>query len=284
VDKLKNKFYRTIQHTEKMLDKHFMAKTRQLFTTASKTLQIVLAVLSFLPMGIACLLVSYGYEYDWAMGIFMMCLTAVLIVPVSGIMIYMDNKRYMHRWYVKTLLYIVCAFLFAIAVIILEYLFGHAGVNVIYSIPVILANLTIIIIVRLMKKRTEYGNQLLGQVLGLRNFILVAEEDRLAQLLDENPYYFYDILPYAYALGLTDVWNEHFRNLTVEPCEWYVGPHYDSTYHMMHSLESHMTVMERDLTSAPSSSSGGGSFSSSGGSSGGGFSGGGFGGSGGGGW
>ncbi|MBR0385463.1 MAG: DUF2207 domain-containing protein, partial [Erysipelotrichaceae bacterium] len=122
VDKLKNKFYRTIQHTEKMLDKHFMAKTRQLFTTASKTLQIVLAVLSFLPMGIACLLVSYGYEYDWAMGIFMMCLTAVLIVPVSGIMIYMDNKRYMHRWYVKTLLYLVCAFLFAIAVIILEYL------------------------------------------------------------------------------------------------------------------------------------------------------------------
>lgn len=282
VEKLRNKFYRTIQHTETMLDKYFSSKSRQLITPISRVLQGVLCFLSFLPIGLSVLVVSYNYSFDVLVAVFLMALTAVLIISASGIMIYMDNQRYMHRWYTKTLLYIIVAILFSGAVITMEYLYGAAKVNFVYSIPVILANAAVVIIVRMMKKRTEYGNQLLGQVVGLRNFILVAEGDRLAELLDENPYYFYDILPYAYALGLTDIWNEHFKNLTIEPCSWYVGPYHDSTYHMMHSLESQMTVMERTMTSAPQSSSGGGSFS--GGGSSGGFSGGGFGGSGGGSW
>ena len=136
-----------------------------------------------------------------------------------------------------------------------------------------------------MKKRTVYCNDLLGQVLGLRNFIIVAEEDRLKALVEENPYYFYDILPFAYALGLTNIWNEHFRNLTIQPCDWYVTYDNRSPYYMTNSLQSHMQVMERDLTTPPpsESSSGGASFGG-GGSSSGGFSGGGFGGSSGGGW
>ena len=285
VNKLKYKFYRTIQHTEAMLDNYFSAKKRQLFTSTSKTLQVILCILSFLPIGLSCVVVSYNYDYDLFIGLFTMIVCAALIIGTSAIMIYMDNKRYMHRWYTKTALYFATAVLFSLAVIILEYLYGRSSVDVLYSIPVICANIAMVIIVRMMKKRTEYGNQLLGQILGLRNFILVAEKDHLAELLDENPYYFYDILPYAYALGLTDIWNEHFKNLTVEPCTWYVCPYDDySTYHRMHSLESHMTVIERSMTEAPSSSSGGASFSSGGGGGGSSFSGGGFGGSGGGSW
>ena len=129
-----------------------------------------------------------------------------------------------------------------------------------------------------MKKRTDYGNQVLGQVIGLRNFIIVAEEDRLQELVDENPYYFYDILPFAYALGLTDVWNDHFKKLTIQPCEWYSSRLYGNPYYMTNSLTSQMHVIERAMTSAPAPESSSGGFSSGGGSSGG-FSGGGFGGS-----
>ena len=145
-----------------------------------------------------------------------------------------------------------------------------------------MANILVILVVRFMKKRTEYGNQILGQVIGLRNFILVAEQDRLQELVDENPYYFYDILPFAYALGLTDVWNDHFKNLTIQPCDWYYSPYYSNPYYMTNSLSSQMHVIERAMTSAPAPESSSGGFSS--GSSGGGFSGGGFGGSSGGGW
>ena len=161
----------------------------------------------------------------------------------------------------------------------------YQDLSPLYAVITILLNILVLVETVYMKKRTDYCNEVLGQVVGLRNFIIVAEEDRLKELVKENPYYFYDILPFAYALGLTNVWNEHFKNLTIQPCEWYHTYEANSPYYMHNSLQSHMHAMERTMTTPPPSetSSGGYSFSS-GGSSGGGFSGGGFGGSSGGGW
>lgn len=279
VKDLKEKFYRTIQKTEKQLDKYFDANKRRLFTQTSILLQSVMSAVCCLPVAVAVFLIDYNYSYDLAVAIIVSAIAGVFIVVSSMIMNYMDDKRYMHRWYTKTLLYVTVALLFLASSFILVYVTGLAKINMVYALAIILLSFVMVIITRQMKKRTEYGNELLGQIVGLRNFIIVAEQDRLVELLDENPYYFYDILPFAYALGLTDVWNEHFKYLTMEPCSWYVCSYHSSPYHMMHSLESQMTVMERSMTSAPSESSGG--YSSSGSS---GFSGGGFGGSGGGGW
>ena len=282
VDSLKEKFYTTISRTEQMLDKYFNTKKRRLFTESSLTMQTVCLLLSFLPIGITSFMLHYNYYYDIAIALVWVAIDAITIIASTSIMVYMDNKRYMHKWYTKLALYTASIVLFAIPVIILIYIAADTRTNIGYPIVSILFNFLVILIVRFMKKRTEYGNQILGQVIGLRNFILVAEEDRLQELVDENPYYFYDILPYAYALGLTDVWNDHFKKLTIQPCEWYYSPYQSNPYYMTNSLSSQMHVIERAMTSAPAPESSSGGFSS--GSSSGGFSGGGFGGSSGGGW
>lgn len=286
ISKLSGKFYTTIQRTEAALDEYFRKDARRIFTTQSLSAQYLMVVLSCLPITIISAILIYQLNYD-PMDIFLAAMFQVpTLIACTGILVYMDSKKYMHKWYTKLALTAIAGVCFAIACLALIVVAAYVDAAIGYVVGAMLFNALFIFCTVYMKKRTEYSNQLLGQILGLRNFILVAEKDRLQELVDENPYYFYDILPFAYALGLTDVWNEHFKDLTIEPCDWYISPRHRPPYYMTHSLESHMHTIERTLTTAPASSSGGGSIGggSSGGGGGGGFSGGGFGGSGGGGW
>lgn len=125
-------------------------------------------------------------------------------------------------------------------------------------------------------KRTKVGNQVYGQILGFKEFIKKAELDRLKMLVEENPSYYYDIMPYAYVLGLSDQWIENFETMHMPEPDWYSGrdPFGDAIFYSM--------VRSANACATPPETSGGGS--SGGGFSGGGFSGGGSGGGGGGAW
>ncbi len=130
-----------------------------------------------------------------------------------------------------------------------------------------------------MDKRSAQGNAWLGEILGFRHFIEVAEKSRLEMLVRENPAYFYHILPFAYVLNVSDVWSKQFESIAIDAPSWYIGPSYTNSYVMMRSLNRTLTTMNQTMTvPAPSKGKGGGGFG------GGGFSGGGFGGGGGGGW
>ncbi len=148
--------------------------------------------------------------------------------------------------------------------------------------------------------RTQFSNDRLGKIIGLKNFILVTEKDKMEMLVKDNPKSFYDILPYAYVLNVTDVYCEKFEDIDLSPPDWYVNTQaLDSnaftTLYFMTALNSSLNHTYSTLLSATnnvilkkvasvageiSKSSGG----SGGGRSGGGFGGGGFGGGGGRGW
>ncbi len=147
--------------------------------------------------------------------------------------------------------------------------------------------------------KTDAYTDLLGRVLGFRDFIKTAELDKLNELVEEDPEYFYHIMPYAYVFGLSNKWIKNFEDLPVTAPTWYRGPHrYDSfDYYMMGRMMSDCNASVSNNIVIPSASSGGGfgggggfsgggggSWSGGGGFSGGGFSGGGAGGGGGGGW
>lgn len=125
-------------------------------------------------------------------------------------------------------------------------------------------------------KRTKAGNQVYGQILGFKEFIKKAELDRLKMLVEENPSYYYDIMPYAYVLGLSDQWIENFETMHMPEPDWYSGrdPFGDAIFYSM--------VRSANACATAPETSGGGS--SGGGFSGGGFSGGGSGGGGGSAW
>lgn len=152
------------------------------------------------------------------------------------------------------------------------------GFNVLVTLTVYISTIFAVF----TNKRTDYGQNILERTIGFREFLLTAEKDKLEMLLDENPEYFYNILPYAIALDVTDKWASKFNDLVKEPPSWYNDSSMSTfnTTMLCHNMSSFMRHMQNDMTSSPSSSddSGSGSFG------GGGFSGGGSGGGGGGSW
>ena len=132
------------------------------------------------------------------------------------------------------------------------------------------------------RKRTARGTDLLGKILGLKDFIKRAELDRIKMLVEENPQYFYNVLPYAYSLGLSEKWAKNFTEIVTPPPAWYRGnTSYGSNFTPVlfaSSLNNAMRTTQANMAAVKGSSGGGGM------SGGGGFSGGGAGGGGGGSW
>lgn len=137
----------------------------------------------------------------------------------------------------------------------------------------LLCILVMVICLKYLPKRTPYGNEILGELKGFKNFLETAEKEKLEAMVMENPEYFYNILPYAYVLGVSDKWIKKFESISLQAPSWYDSP---NTFDMR-TFES---FMDSTMTSAQSNMS----SSNSGGSSGGGSSGGGSGGGGGGSW
>ena len=130
----------------------------------------------------------------------------------------------------------------------------------------------IIIFAKIMPKRTKYGSAMLGKIKGFKRFLEVAEKEELENLVSENPQYFYYILPYTYALGVSDKWVKQFESIAMQAPNWYTSPNGFSMDSFGRFMSSTMKSAQSSMTSAPSSSGGG---SSGGGSSGGGSGGGG---------
>lgn len=135
----------------------------------------------------------------------------------------------------------------------------------------------ILLFAKIIPKRTPYGNEILGKLRGFKTFLKTAEKPQLESLVKQNPEYFYNILPYTYALGVSDVWINQFETIALRAPDWYSS----TDDFNMHTFGNFMNTTMKSATSAMSSSP---SSDSSGGSSGGGSSGGGSGGGGGGSW
>ncbi len=114
----------------------------------------------------------------------------------------------------------------ALGVLTLAALAGCAAlteVSVIWAAAGFLSILAVSASAAFMDKRTPRGLDLYGRVLGFREFMMTAEKDRIEALVHEDPQYFYKILPYAYALEVTDAWSKRFASIALPPPAWNGG-------------------------------------------------------------
>ena len=152
----------------------------------------------------------------------------------------------------------------------------------------------------LMRKRTPYGTEMLGKIRGFKRFLETVEKPQLESLVEENPEYFYNILPYTYALGVSDKWIKQFEGLAMQIPTWYDSSNsyklenwYDLTSYMedriveykkAESIQNELMHASRSRINYDSNYSSYDNYNDFNDSSGGGFSGGGSGGGGGGSW
>lgn len=172
-------------------------------------------------------------------------------------------------------------------------LIGLITENIELLFYLILGIASIIIIGFLLKHikiRTEYGNKMYGRIKGFRNFLKTAEKEKLEEMVEKYPTYFYDILPYTYVLGISNKWIKKFESIAMREPDWYNSGTSFNINSFASSFNRTMSTVSNSMTSNPSSSGGSGSFGGgssgggSSGSSGGGSSGGGSGGGGGSSW
>ena len=80
----------------------------------------------------------------------------------------------------------------------------------------IISLLTLMIFEKAMPKRNKFGSEILGKIRGFKRFLETAEKEQLEQLVSENHEYFYSILPYTYALGVSKKWVKQFEVMKIE--------------------------------------------------------------------
>lgn len=103
----------------------------------------------------------------------------------------------------------------------------------------------------IMGRKTEYGETISARITGFRDFLVTAEKEKLENLVEKNPHYFYDILPYTYVLNISKKWVSKFENIKMPEVE--MGNFNYSSDVSFHSIF--------DNVSYPVSSSGSGSSS-----------------------
>lgn len=106
----------------------------------------------------------------------------------------------------------ICSLLWGLAYCVIEDL--NTKLSFIYYLGAI-SNVIILIFSILMKRKNSYGEQIKSKINGLKNYIELAEKNQIDMLVEENPNYFYDILPYAYVLDVSKKWIEKFENIPI---------------------------------------------------------------------
>jgi uncharacterized membrane protein len=138
----------------------------------------------------------------------------------------------------------------------------------------VLSVIICIIVFRLSPAKTEKGVAIKEYLLGLKEYLQIAEKDRLQfhNAPEKKPEVFEALLPYAMILGVTDIWAKEFKDITMPQPSWYVGPagsQFNSVI-FVHSIASFSTFTNNTVAPSSGGGSGGGGFSGGGGGGGGG--------------
>ena len=71
-------------------------------------------------------------------------------------------------------------------------------------------------------RRSEEGRQTLAALLGLRRYLCTVDRKQLHRILRQNPGYYYDMAPYALALGIDRPFARRFDRMRLPACPWLV--------------------------------------------------------------
>lgn len=175
-----------------------------------------------------------------------------------------NTKLQQHKKVVCCLIFVVCL----VAVVVANVILNH--MTVMWFWTRMLACVPLFIAGTYMSAIEEYNDKwrdTIGKISGFRQNILLVESEKLEKLVDDDPEYFYNILPYAYAFGITEKFIQKFEHLTI-PYNDNFGVIVDIAYFNM--LRNTLNTFSHVPSSYSGGSIGGGSIGAGGGFGGGG--------------
>lgn len=101
-------------------------------------------------------------------------------------------------------------------------LYGQNQLLLIYIIGIVLVLISTFIYSKL-PMRTKFGNAKLGEVEGFRINLVTLNQNKLKELMSENPNYYYDMLPYANVFGIIDNWQSLGNKIIEDRPSWHIS-------------------------------------------------------------
>lgn len=287
IDELKAAFGRVVS-SKTIIHGMQEKKETRIFSRVSMFVSYILKILCFLNALWFCHVIEYGIFKNTEGGIIGFFFAIFLCIPIwifTSVIKRWHNiiPRFRYKKCIKRFFWVLVTFI------------GMLYISYTYSFPLMfVSGYMVCFLISLLSsfglKRTLYGDRQMETILGFKQFIENAEKDRILLLVEDNPGYFFHILPYAMALGITDKWARRFDGILLNSPDWYYSSSLVSrsvyAYSFTREFTSNTNIIAESITSAisaattntsSSSSSSGGGW---GGSSGGGSAGGGSGGSG----
>lgn len=260
---LKDNFYMTVDKIVK--NKNKRVDRKKLFNQKSLKMRIILMVILL----IIFLASTNGY-YILSGG----CSTEISVLMWMSIFIAFIT---LYIYYEKISIYLnLILFIFYTLVAKSQYAGIIPNLSCVVEIICITA---VIIFLGKMGKRSEYGKRIYEKVLGFRNFLLLAKKSYLEEQVKNNSEYFYEILPYAYVLEISEKWIKKFEKIAINNNPiWYWREDKDDykigRENIGYILDTCIQNIQDCMISSPGSSDESSGSSSSGGGSSGGSSGG----------
>lgn len=272
-EELKYKLYDNIVKSISSMRKIYVGD-KVLYDKKSRILQKICLLLSIIPI----IPLSIGRFQETSLAYYEPIVIIVGFIIVGIVLFFIINSLN-RKNNIKT---IYTCIISIISIFVLIFFIDSMSYRIIPQYITIISISMMIISIALsafVSRKSDYYINVLGDILGFRDFLKVAEKERLEALIDEDPDYFYNTLPFAQVLGVTNVWKNKFADIEMQPPSWYYGDSYDVfNYYVLTSIIDDVNSIGKDMSSIESSNSSSGDFS------GGGFSGGGSGGGGGSSW
>lgn len=195
---------------------------RKLVGTHINTL---LCILGFLCTGTGAIITSTCVEEtSGLLAMFTLLLWLLPIIVLMLIRVLCSNYDMIWSWGKKFWQYLFIVGLCAADVLLFWLFFYNAPDNFLslqHLLLIIVGGWVITLFSGRMQRDTAYRQEKMALLLGFREFIEKSELPMLKAQVDENPAYFFDVLPYAMVFGLTKKWTKKFRDIDMPIPTWY---------------------------------------------------------------
>ena len=240
-------------------------------------------LLGFVP--IALYMVLFAFRINIFTDLWGILASFIGLIIVSAVASYAISPIRLKKTGRRVAFGITATVFFGILALAMQFIFFQPNLDPLFlRFMVIIPMFISVVLATLIVAFNEKFKEFVGRARGFKKNIRLVEKQRINMLVKENPSYFYDILPYAYILGITEEYSKQFESLNIPSPSWYVSTSNANLFNIIifTSLmnRSFNNLSNRAIANTVRSSGGSSGFGGGGIGGGGGFGGGGFGGGG----
>lgn len=251
IDQLKE---RNLKKQMLAIEKEILASQEQrrknaIYANTSYLWQLLSAVAICIPLALTMFACIYEQQYLFSKSLVYAACCAGIIYANCVPWIWLFKKRSRLSKSVQDVYRVLTMLInFISGALLYRYLLINQTPVVYAAINFVLTLLFACIII-FMDRRTFYGRNLYMRLLSLRQYIRSANSEQLTTYLYDNPYYFEDMLPYAWIFDITDIWGKKFTSIPLDAPVWYFHANADaqSTIYWMRALEGSLNTIKNAL-------------------------------------